>query len=480
MNKNKLKIKDIFIYEDKTIKEAMKAIDLGGLCIAFVINKDKKLVGVIADSEIRRAILRGVNLTENVKKIMNTSPIVAPKNWDEKLIKKMLQKKDIHEKIPEHGMLTIPVLNENKHIIDVLYASEERCGSLTKPKVNLKDKIKSVNKVLVVGGAGYLGSVLCKKLLNKGYKVRVLDNLTYGDHGIKDLYKHPKFEFIKGDMRDIQTVVDAVKDVDAVIHLAAIVGDPASALDPEETIEINYFGTKMLAEICKYSQINRFIFASTCSVYGAKQTPDVKINEKSKLNPVSLYAEIKLKSEKGILEIADENFSPAILRMATLFGKSSRMRFDLVVNILTIKAIKEKKYTIFGGEQWRPNLHVSDAADAYIKCLESPINKIKSEIFNVGSNNQNYKIIDIGRIIQNLIPDAEMIVDKKNVDKRNYNVSFNKIKNKLDFSVKYNIEDGIKELIESVNDGEFNDYTNSKYSNFKLLQNNYLQNDEAL
>jgi len=463
-------MKEICVNENKSIKEVMKIIDHSGLGIAFVTDKNNKFTGVITDGDVRRAILKGINLEEKIKKIMNNSAITVNEKWDEKEIKNILKKDDFSYRIPSHGAIKIPVLNKNKNVIDMLFATRKKCESYKKTTGQARYKIKPASKVLVVGGAGYLGSVLCRKLLDKGYYVRVLDNLTYGDDGINELYNRTKFEFIKGDMRDIQTVVDAVKDVDAVIHLAAIVGDPASALDPEETIEINYFGTKLLAEVCKYSQINRFIFASTCSVYGASLSPDIKINEKSQLNPVSLYAEMKLKSERGILEIADENFSPTILRMATLFGKSPRMRFDLVVNILTIKALKEKKFTIFGGEQWRPNLHVSDAAEAYLTCLEAPINKINMEIFNVGSNDENYKIREIGEMIHTLIPEAKMIIDEKKIDKRNYNISFDKIGKNLDYSIQYTIKDGIKELKKAVKAGKFINYTDLKYNNFKLLQ----------
>jgi len=463
-----MKIKDLCINQNKTIIEAMKTVDQAGLGIAFTVDENNKFTGVISDGDIRKAILRGIELKTPVKEIANKSPITSDENWNEKVIIEILKRKDVRKKMPEYGAIRIPVLNKKNEVVDILFASLQRCESYLKSKEKIKEA-KPVRRVLVVGGAGYLGSVLCRKLLKKDYFVRVLDNLTYGDEGIKNLYNHEKFEFIKGDMRDIQTVVDAVKDVDAVVHLAAIVGDPASALDPEETIEINYFGTKLLAEICKYSQINRFLFASTCSVYGANVNPGKLITEESELNPVSLYAEMKLKSENGILEISDGNFSPTILRMSTLFGKSSRMRFDLVVNILAIKALKEKKYTIFGGEQWRPNLHVSDAADAYIKCLEYPINKIRSEVFNVGSNDGNYKIIEVGRIIKNLIPDAEMIVDKENTDKRDYNVSFDKIQNYLNYKVNYTVKDGVNEIKEAVEKGKFNDYTHEKYSNYRFL-----------
>jgi nucleoside-diphosphate-sugar epimerase len=456
----------------------MKIIDRAGFCIAFVINNENKFVGVVADSDIRRAILNGVNIKDSVKKIMNKNPVIVKERWNESKIKKLLQRSDVRARMPKHGMLGIPVLDENNHIIDIVFASEDKLEGGGKEYIRLtKDSkiVKPVNNILVVGGAGYLGSVLCRKLLDKGYFVRVLDNLTYGDVGIKELQGKKNFEFVKGDMRDIQTVVDSVKEVDTVIHLAAIVGDPASALDPEETIEINYLGTKLLAEVCKYSQINRFVFASTCSVYGASENPNTRINEHSKLNPVSIYAEMKLKSEEGILELADENFSPTILRMATLHGLSPRMRFDLVVNVLTIKALQEKKYSIFGGQQWRPNLYIQDAAEAFIKTLETNIENVGKKIFNVGSNKENYKIIEIGQMIKEYIPDAQMEIDSKNIDERNYNVSFDKINAELNYEPKYTVKDSILEIKNAVEHGEISDYTDEKYSNYRFLSKNYLK-----
>ncbi len=469
----RMEIHDILVKENKTLKEAMKTIDKYGLRIAFVVDSHtNQFLGTITDGDIRRAILKGANLQDQTRKYMNPDPLTVRQDWNENNIQSLLQSKQYKKRIPEHGMLCIPVLDEKERVADVIFASEDTFESDLHPRIELKNnikKVKPVNKVLVVGGAGFLGSVLSKKLLERGYAVRVLDNLTYGIHGLRYISNHPKFEFIKGDVRDIQTVVEAVKGVDAVIHLAAIVGDPASALDPEETIEIDYMATRMLADICRYSQINRFLFASTCSVYGASVNPETQIDEESTLNPVSLYAEMKLRSEQGILELMDENFSPTILRMATLHGLSPRMRFDLVVNTLSIKALKEQCFTIFGGNQWRPNLHVKDAAEAYICCLEAPLNEIRGEIFNIGSNDENYRIIELGERINQLIPTAKMDVNKKKVDPRNYNVLFDKIKT-IGFHPQYTIDDGIQEIIDSSKQGEFDDYTHPKYSNYEFLQ----------
>lgn len=461
-------IRKLIVHKNTTIKDTMKKIDEGGLGIAFVVDEEKKLVGVVTDGDIRRAILKGINIEKKpIKDIMNKKPVVVKHELTNKDRRHLLSRDEVRKKIPLGGALKIPVLDDEGKVKGITFLTGEKREMDRYRSVRLK---RAVRSILIVGGAGYLGSVLCRKLLERGYRVKVLDNLMYGDEGIKDLYENDNFEFIKGDIRDIQTVMDSIKGVDAVIHLAAIVGDPASTINPEETIEINYLGTKMLAEVCKYNQINRFIFASTCSVYGSSHDPDEFLNEDSPPNPVSLYAEMKLKSEEGLMDLIDENFSPTIFRMATLYGLSPRMRFDLVINLLTAKAAIDKKITIFGGEQWRPFLHVEDAAEAYIRCLEAPIDKIRGEIFNVGSNEQNYTINEIGEMIKKFIPEAQIIREEKNKDRRNYKVSFDKIEKILGFKPKYGVEDGIKQIYASIKEGKFKNYTDPKYSNYKYLQ----------
>jgi nucleoside-diphosphate-sugar epimerase/CBS domain-containing protein len=467
------KVNKITVKKRDPIKQTMRIIDQAGLGIAFIVNENNKFLGLVTDGDIRRAILKGLDIDKTlIEQIMNRKPILVKREWSEEKLQNFLQSSKVLSTVSIYEAMKIPVLDENEQVVDILYLSKKRYEEIEKPLIRVEYEVREtrpVNKVLVIGGAGYLGSILCRKLLEKGYMVRVLDNLMYGDEGIRELYNHPNFEFIKGDMRNLQIVMDCLKRMDVVIHIAAIVGDPASALNPQDTIEINYLSTKLIADVCKYYQINRFLFASTCSVYGASPTPEARINEESALNPVSLYAEMKLKSEKGILELVDENFSPTILRMATLYGLSSRMRFDLIVNLLTAKAVVDRKITIFGGDQWRPNLHVKDAAEAYIKCLETPINKIRGEIFNVGSNEQNYQIREIGEMINKIIPEGEIVTDKENIDRRDYNVSFDKINKALNYKTKCTIENGVIEIRDAIKTGIIEDYTGEKYSNYKHL-----------
>jgi len=466
---NKKNLNFLLVNKNSSIKETMRIIDRNGLGIAFVVDGKKKLFGVVTDGDIRRAILKGANIENPVEEITNKSPIFLKEKYIKEEISRLKNDKKIKDIIPLNGSLKIPLVNKNGRIKDFICI----CSDKNKNLYSLRDKSKlkkaGIKKVLLTGGAGYLGSVLCRKLLNKGYKVSVLDNLTYGEEGIRDLYKNKEFEFIKGDIRNISDVTEALKGIDAVIHLAAIVGDPASQWDPKKTIEINYLSTKAIAEACKYNQTNKFLFTSTCSVYGASKAPEDRLGEDSPLNPVSLYAETKLKSEEGILSLADENFSPTIFRFATLYGVSPRMRFDLVANTLTAKSLIEKKISIFGGNQWRPNLDVSDAAEACFKWLESPIEKSGGEIFNVGANDQNYKIIEIGKLIKKIIPKTEIKIEEGKDDLRDYNVSFDKISKILGFKTKKTITDAIFEMKKLLESKKIKDFNLPKYNNYRFL-----------
>lgn len=466
------KITSLTINEEASIRDTIRAIDAGGLGMAFIVNGDGKFTGLVTDGDIRRAILRGVRIEDPVSQIMNHKPIVFTDKVTEEELLTLQNKEPLKSKIAVGYSLKIPVLDENSRVKDIvlLYHGTKRPALLSHYQ---SQELSAVKKVLVIGCCGYLGSVLVRKLLARGFTVFGLDKLLYGDKGISELYDNPSFNFIQGDIRDIKVLVDAIKGCDAVIHLAAIVGDPACQLDAEETITINYLATKTLTEVCKYSQVNRLIFASTCSVYGASESPDTPITEESSLNPVSLYAEMKIKSEMAILEAVDDNFSPTILRMATLYGLSPRMRFDLVVNLFAVRAAKKEPVTILGGNQWRPLLHLDDASEAYIKCLQAPIETIKGQIFNVGSNEQNYKISELGSILKRVFPDLQIEHKPGVVDERNYRVDFSKISRMLDYRTKGTIEDSLYEIKRAVETGQIGDYTDKKYSNYESLSEQF-------
>lgn len=306
-------------------------------------------------------------------------------------------------------------------------------------------------RVLVTGGAGYIGSILVDRLLNDGYKVIILDKLMFGVEPLKHFLKNPdpNLAIIVGDIQNEDDVKRSLENADAVIHLAAIVGDPACAADSDLAVNVNFNATVRLADLCKKSKIRRFVFASTCSVYGAGKTET--LDENAVVNPVSLYAETRLYGERGILSLADKTFSPVLLRLGTIFGLSPRMRFDIIINYLTQKAMMDKKISIFGGDQWRPLLHVADAARAFQVAMESPLEKIDKQIFNVGLG--NLKIKEIGDIIQKNIPEVEVQVLDKFDDKRSYHVSFEKMQKILKFEAEHSIENGIQEIVGALKNG---------------------------
>jgi nucleoside-diphosphate-sugar epimerase len=323
--------------------------------------------------------------------------------------------------------------------------------------------------VLVIGGAGYIGSALLPKLLKTDYSVRLLDLFVYGDEPIKPYLNHPKIKIIRADFRQVDKVVEATKGVGAVIHLGAIVGDPACSINEELTIDVNLMATRMIAEICKGFGVERFIFASTCSVYGAS---DEILDEKSKLNPVSLYAKTKIACERVLLQLADEQFKPVILRFSTIYGLSGRTRFDLVVNLLTAKACFDKKITLFGGDQWRPFLHVDDAANSIMLSLKAPLDLVNKQIFNVGNDSHNYTLAQVAELIKACTPDAEIIEMGQNGDRRNYRVDFTKLQKALGFSPQWSLTAGIEQVLTAIRTGKVIHYGEDKFDNAKFLRSN--------
>ena len=311
-------------------------------------------------------------------------------------------------------------------------------------------------RVLITGGAGYLGSVLSRKLLSKGYQVRIMDSLWYGNESIKELEQNENFELIKEDIRNLVPTVKSMINVDAVIHLASIVGMPASSIEPRTSEEINYLATKNIAELCQLHNIETYIFASTCSVYGYQ--PNKIINEKSNVSPLDFYAQQKYLSERATGWL---NRSPTIYRFGTLFGLSPRMRFDLVINLFVAQAIIDGKITVFGGKQERPFLHVSDAADSLIFGIEKNL----TGTYNVIS--ENMTIMQAAERISKLTG-CKIEISENNEDNRSYRVSAEKIK-QVGFSPSKTIEDAIKEIKDALIDKKIENYKDVKYNNYKLL-----------
>jgi nucleoside-diphosphate-sugar epimerase len=321
-------------------------------------------------------------------------------------------------------------------------------------------------RILLVGGAGYIGSALLPMLLEQGYKVRLLDLLLFGDEPIRARVGNPNLELVRADFRQVDRVVETMEGVGAVIHLGGIVGDPACAVDERLTIEVNLTATRMLAEVAKGSGVQRFFFASTCSVYGAS---DEVLDERSQLNPVSLYAKSKIASERVLGELANGGFFPVTLRIATIYGLSGRPRFDLVVNLMVAQALARGEITVFGGEQWRPFVHVEDAARAMLMAVEAPPEAVGGRIFNVGSDDQNHTIQQIAEMVQRTVPRAKIVYRGADLERRNYRVQFARIRRVLRFLPSWTLERGIAQVADSIRSGRVADVFDPLHSNAKFL-----------
>ena len=306
---------------------------------------------------------------------------------------------------------------------------------------------KKKKSVLITGGAGYIGAHLVRLFLKEGYNVTVLDKFLYGDVGISDIVHEPNLNIVEGDISNMKDITSVVKNVSIVVALAALVGDPACGLDAEETLNLNYESTKILLETCEFYNVERLVFASSCSVYGASD--DQILVEESPINPVSLYARTRIYSEEYILN-RSHNVAPVVLRLSTVFGLSPRMRYDLVVNTLVARAIVKGEFSVFGGDQWRPFVHCKDAAHAFYLAAVKDSSIVSGQIFNVGRNDLNYTISQIAKLVSEEVHDTNVLYENNGDDPRNYRVSFDKIKNSLGFVPEYDVRQGIQELIEEI------------------------------
>ena len=325
--------------------------------------------------------------------------------------------------------------------------------------------MRSLNSILITGGAGYVGSVLVRKLVSLGYDVKVIDSLVFGNDGISSLINEKKIEFFNLDIRETEKISSIIQNIDCVIHLAAIVGEPLCKKIPDAAKQINEFATKNLVNICKNKKVKRFIFASTCSNYGSSQNV---VNESSPVMPLSLYSECKVNSEKFILDQNNDIFETCVLRFATAHGLSPRMRFDLLVQEFMRDAIVDKKISIFGADFWRPLVHVEDMADACISAIDASSQLISGQIYNVGNDKENYTKIKLAEIIKEFITDIEIEIIKSKKDPRNYKVSFEKIENSLNFEPKYTVRDSVIEILNDIQSGKI-DPRDSEFSNMSKL-----------
>ena len=306
-----------------------------------------------------------------------------------------------------------------------------------------------MTKVLVTGAGGYIGTQLVKDLVKSGNDVTVVDRFFFGQETLKDFFANPKVSIVQKDIRDLTEADMGGHEV--VCDLACLSNDPAGEIDPALTYSINRDGRIHVASTAKRAGVNKYIISSSCSVYGQGQEP--QLTEKSATNPISVYAKSTLEAEQQNLSIADKNFSVTSLRNATVFGLSNRMRFDLVVNLMTLTAFQNGRIIVMGGgKQWRPLVHLTDVSNAFQLIINSSIDNVNQEVFNIGLD--NFQIKNLAYLVREELPiNIEIDVAPDDADKRDYNVVFEKARNKLNFIPKVSVVDGIREIYSALKNG---------------------------
>lgn len=444
-----MKKQNITVKENTNLSKAILLMNKNSINGVFIVNKNNQVVGILMDSDIRKYLLSNTTIKNiKVKDIMK-------KNYYFIYEKNKIDKK---KELIKSSKILIPILNKNKklkdyiHIKDIFKQSDDL--KLNKPK-----------KVLVIGGFGYIGSILVETLIKNNFEVNVLDKNLYGNFINKKILKNKNLKIFIGDCFDRNKLRLSLNGVLDVIHLGEIVGDPAVNINKKYSIKNNFVNTNLLINECIKQNIRKFIFASSCSVYGDSQK---LCRENSKVNPVSLYAECKLACEKQILSFSKiKSFQPIILRISTVHGLSNRLRFDLAANKFTLYALKNKLIKLFGAESWRPFIHVKDVSNIFYRFLISNKSNLHNQIYNLGFDDENYKIIDIIKILQKKLK-FKVFNDKEFVDKRNYFVSFKKLHHKILIKKKYTLSKSIFEMI--------------KYFSYKKIRisNDIYHNDKAI
>lgn len=460
-------VKKISVRLTEPILSALSVMDKRGLGVLLVVDDEERLVGVVTDGDVRRAVLRRIDLGRAaIREIMNPSPYRVEAPYDlEELKRGMLQRRIAH----------VPIVDPAGRPIDLFSLVDlglQRLSEVGREGPVARRRKAKPETILVIGGAGYIGSHLVRKLLARKYRVVVLDRLLFGAESLEPLKQDPRFQLIQGDVRNLPDLLLAFREADAVIHLAALVGDPSCQIDEALTIELNYESTQMIADLCRLHGIERLLFASTCSVYGQS---DGIVDETGRLEPLSLYAKTKRQSEELLLQASNGDAAPCILRLGTVFGLSPRPRFDLVVNTMTARALQEGKITVFGGNQWRPSVHVADVAEAFCLCLEADLSKIRGEIFNVGSNHLNRTVLEIAQTVSRETGVQGLDIRDDVLDARNYRVSFDKIQTRLGFRTALELEDGIREIAQALRDGTISNYRDRRYHNYESIRERYEQ-----
>ena len=456
--------------ENDTLRDALKLIEDNSWKIVVITDRQGRMVGIVSAGDIRKALLQGHPVSATLDGVMNRKPVcLTVKNRLE--IPENIQDlfNDLKRRYGDASVLyaLVPVITKNRKVLGLI--SLERLTA-EEPRLGLSHG----RRALVVGGAGYIGSVLTRLLIRKGWTVRVLDKLLYSKDSLSGLPRE-KCTLIKGDAHNIDSLVEAAEGVDAVVYLAELVGDPACSVAPQTALKSNYLAVTSAAHLSSHLSINRFVYVSSCSVYGASKNVNTLLTEQSPLAPVSLYARIKTLVENAILlvcNLPNPSFSPTILRLGTVFGHSHRPRFDLVVNAFVKNAWQRGAIEVMGGDQWRPNVHVSDVAKAILAVMEAPVEKVRGQVFNVGSNANNHTISDLARFCKKVFPGVKVLKRKQAVDKRNYRVDFSKIEKTLGFKAEVSVLDGMLELKRALERDGFapEALEESRFSNLKRMK----------
>ena len=322
-------------------------------------------------------------------------------------------------------------------------------------------------KVLVTGGAGYVGSALVPKLLAAGHMVTVLDLYLYGDDVLAAVAGHPDLVQIKGDLRDAATVARALDGCDAVIHLACISNDPSFELAPALGKSINFDAFRPLVKAAKGAGVKRFIYASSSSVYGLKDEPDV--TEEMALKPLTDYSKFKAMCEDVLEEEREAGFVTLTIRPATVCGYAPRQRLDVIVNILTNYAVNVGRIKVFGGGQLRPNIHIADMTDIYLRCLAAEDRTIDGKVFNAGYENRS--VMDLAQAVRSVVGDEVELDVVPTEDNRSYHISSEKLRKELGFTPSHTVEDAVRDLTAAFHAGKLPDSMEAiRYFNIRTMQ----------
>lgn len=314
-------------------------------------------------------------------------------------------------------------------------------------------------RVLVTGCAGYIGTTLVPVLLAEGYRVRGMDCLIYGNYGMSEFLAHPNFEWLEGDVRDARACFEAARECSAIIHLAGTSGDQACNADMPACYQTNYIGSELMVRAAEYHGVDRFCFASSCSVYGAVSD---WVDESSTPLPLTLYARTKLEAESLVLS-ANLRCGTAF-RLSTVFGSSGRTRLDLVLNQMTMNAVTRKALVVYGGEQWRPLMCVHDVARAFLIWLKLPAEQTAKQVINIGADEMNVRIVDLANRVARILPGTRVDIRPLEQDFRSYRVSFRKARDLLGLEPEHSIEDGVREIADALTSGKITDPRHPKYS----------------